>query len=143
MSRLAWGVPMIALVLVGCAGTGPEVTHAFTRQSGTPDPASRATTAAPSVSGSARATSAAPTPPTAGRTPHEASRNGASPTAVPMAGAGGPGRFPPTAGGTLDGKVVLVDPGHNGGNASAPSIIDRLIWNGRESETCDTTGTRD
>ena len=38
--------------------------------------------------------------------------------------------------------MVLVDPGHNGGNASAPSIINRLIWNGRESETCDTTGTQ-
>jgi N-acetylmuramoyl-L-alanine amidase len=38
--------------------------------------------------------------------------------------------------------VVLVDPGHNGGNATAPSIINRLIWNGRESETCDTTGTQ-
>jgi N-acetylmuramoyl-L-alanine amidase len=40
----------------------------------------------------------------------------------------------------LDGKVVLVDPGHNGGNFSAPEIINQLIWNGRESETCDTTG---
>jgi N-acetylmuramoyl-L-alanine amidase len=58
-----------------------------------------------------------------------------------MAGHGGPGRFPPTAGGILDGKTVLVDPGHNGGNAGAPSVINRLIWNGRESETCDTTGT--
>ncbi len=35
-----------------------------------------------------------------------------------------------------------MDPGHNGGNAGAPSIINRLIWNGRESETCDTTGTQ-
>ena len=59
-----------------------------------------------------------------------------------MSSAGGPGRFPPTARGTLDGKVVLVDPGHNGENASAPSVINRLIWNGRESETCDTTGTQ-
>ena len=41
----------------------------------------------------------------------------------------------------LDGKTVLVDPGHNGGNFTAPGIINRLIWNGREEETCDTTGT--
>jgi N-acetylmuramoyl-L-alanine amidase len=59
-----------------------------------------------------------------------------------MSSGGGPGRFPPTANGSLDHKVVLVDPGHNGGNAGAPSIINRLIWNGRESETCDTTGTQ-
>jgi N-acetylmuramoyl-L-alanine amidase len=37
---------------------------------------------------------------------------------------------------------VLVDPGHNGGNAAAPAVINRLIWNGRETETCDTTGTQ-
>ncbi|MGH3070005.1 MAG: N-acetylmuramoyl-L-alanine amidase [Streptosporangiaceae bacterium] len=34
-----------------------------------------------------------------------------------------------------------MDPGHNGGNAGAPAFINHLIWNGRESETCDTTGT--
>jgi N-acetylmuramoyl-L-alanine amidase len=34
-----------------------------------------------------------------------------------------------------------VDPGHNGGNGAAPDVINQLIWNGREEETCDTTGT--
>jgi N-acetylmuramoyl-L-alanine amidase len=60
----------------------------------------------------------------------------------PQASGGGPAQFPPTATGILDGKVVVVDPGHNGGNAAAPSIINRLIWNGRETEACDTTGTQ-
>lgn len=64
-----------------------------------------------------------------------------SPPTLPSAASGGPGRFPPTARGVLDGKVVLVDPGHNGGNAAAPSVVNRLIWNGREAEACDTTGT--
>jgi N-acetylmuramoyl-L-alanine amidase len=41
----------------------------------------------------------------------------------------------------LAGKVVGIDPGHNGGNASDPAFINHLIWNGREQETCDTTGT--
>ncbi len=41
----------------------------------------------------------------------------------------------------LAGKVVGIDPGHNGGNAADPGYINRLIWNGREQETCDTTGT--
>ncbi|HWE14641.1 MAG TPA: N-acetylmuramoyl-L-alanine amidase [Solirubrobacteraceae bacterium] len=41
----------------------------------------------------------------------------------------------------LAGKVVGIDPGHNGRNFSDPSFINRLIWNGREQETCDTTGT--
>ena len=42
----------------------------------------------------------------------------------------------------LAGITVGIDPGHNGGNAADPSFINHLIWNGRESETCDTTGTQ-
>jgi N-acetylmuramoyl-L-alanine amidase len=41
----------------------------------------------------------------------------------------------------LAGKVVGIDPGHNGLNDSAPQIIDQPVWNGRENEACDTTGT--
>ena len=60
---------------------------------------------------------------------------------LPAGANGGPARISPTATGVLNGKVVLVDPGHNGGNFSAASAINKLIWNGRENETCDTTGT--
>ncbi|MBS1882027.1 MAG: N-acetylmuramoyl-L-alanine amidase [Actinobacteria bacterium] len=41
----------------------------------------------------------------------------------------------------LAGKVVGIDPGHNGGNFTDPSFINRPVWNGREEEACDTTGT--
>jgi N-acetylmuramoyl-L-alanine amidase len=41
----------------------------------------------------------------------------------------------------LAGKVVGIDPGHNGRNYTDPGYIDHLIWNGREEEACDTTGT--
>jgi N-acetylmuramoyl-L-alanine amidase len=41
----------------------------------------------------------------------------------------------------LAGKVVGIDPGHNGGNFTDAAYIDTMVWNGRESETCDTTGT--
>jgi len=37
--------------------------------------------------------------------------------------------------------IVGIDPGHNGGNFDDPSYINRLVWNGREWETCNTTGT--
>ena len=43
--------------------------------------------------------------------------------------------------GVLAGKVVGIDPGHNGRNYADPAFINHLIWNGREEETCDTTGT--
>ena len=41
----------------------------------------------------------------------------------------------------LAGRVVGLDPGHNGRNHTDPSYIDHLIWNGREMEPCNTTGT--
>ncbi|MBS1676071.1 MAG: N-acetylmuramoyl-L-alanine amidase [Actinobacteria bacterium] len=41
----------------------------------------------------------------------------------------------------LAGKVVGIDPGHNGGNFSDPGFINKPVWNGREMEACDTTGT--
>jgi N-acetylmuramoyl-L-alanine amidase len=39
------------------------------------------------------------------------------------------------------GKVVGIDPGHNGLNYTALQIIDQPVWNGVEDEMCDTTGT--
>ena len=41
----------------------------------------------------------------------------------------------------LAGKIIGIDPGHNGGNFTDPGAIARLIWNGTAWETCDTTGT--
>jgi N-acetylmuramoyl-L-alanine amidase len=41
----------------------------------------------------------------------------------------------------LAGRVVGIDPGHNGRNYTDPGFINHLIFNGRERETCDTTGT--
>jgi N-acetylmuramoyl-L-alanine amidase len=41
----------------------------------------------------------------------------------------------------LTGKVVGIDPGHNGLSYTAPQIINQPIWNGQEDESCDTTGT--
>jgi N-acetylmuramoyl-L-alanine amidase len=48
---------------------------------------------------------------------------------------------PPRPARPLAGKVVGIDPGHNGGNFADPGFIDSPVWNGRESEACDTTGT--
>jgi N-acetylmuramoyl-L-alanine amidase len=41
----------------------------------------------------------------------------------------------------LAGKTVGIDPGHNGRNFADPRFIDHLIFNGREKEACNTTGT--
>jgi N-acetylmuramoyl-L-alanine amidase len=42
----------------------------------------------------------------------------------------------------LAGMIVGIDPGHNGQNFANPAIINKMIYNGREYETCDTTGTQ-
>jgi N-acetylmuramoyl-L-alanine amidase len=54
----------------------------------------------------------------------------------------GPGNGTPGAAARpLAGKIIGIDPGHNGLNYTDPAYIDHLIWNGREWETCNTTGT--
>ena len=84
---------------------------------GTGSPGSVASPGSPtsSTSAAARHPSATPTP-----TP--------APTPIPSA--------PPLAG-----KIVGIDPGHNGGNFTDPGAIAQQIWNGAEWEACDTTGT--
>jgi N-acetylmuramoyl-L-alanine amidase len=41
----------------------------------------------------------------------------------------------------LAGDVVLIDPGHNGGNAAHPEIINQLVNVITERKACDTAGT--
>jgi N-acetylmuramoyl-L-alanine amidase len=41
----------------------------------------------------------------------------------------------------LAGQTIGIDPGHNGHNYRDPSYLNRQVWNGREYEDCDTTGT--
>jgi N-acetylmuramoyl-L-alanine amidase len=41
----------------------------------------------------------------------------------------------------LRGKVIVIDPGHNGGNATHPSEVNRLVNVITERKACDTTGT--
>jgi N-acetylmuramoyl-L-alanine amidase len=41
----------------------------------------------------------------------------------------------------LAGRVITVDPGHNGGNFTHPSEISRPVPDGNGTKECDTTGT--
>jgi N-acetylmuramoyl-L-alanine amidase len=45
-------------------------------------------------------------------------------------------------GGPLAGRTVVIDPGHNGGNAAHPREIGRLVDAGTLRKPCDTTGTQ-
>jgi len=129
MRRVAWALPALAVLISACSAgppDGPAATQPATSAATQP-----VTSAVPQIS-----TKAAKPSPSDPSTASDLSTANDLSTA-----SGGPGRFPPTGRGILDGKVVLVDPGHNGGNFNAPSVINRLIWNGRETEACDTTGT--
>ncbi len=41
----------------------------------------------------------------------------------------------------LSGRVITIDPGHNGGNFTHPQQISRLVNDGNGEKECDTTGT--
>jgi N-acetylmuramoyl-L-alanine amidase len=60
---------------------------------------------------------------------------------IGMAGTPGGSGYWLVEGASLAGKVVTIDPGHNGENWSDPAYINAPIWNGREEEACDTTGS--
>jgi len=77
-------------------------------------------------------------PASASRSP---SRAATRPAASPPSAAPSASPSPSPAALPLAGKIVGIDPGHNGGNFNAASTIGQEIWNGTGWETCDTSGT--
>ena len=110
---IAVGLAAVALALSACSGAGTAATGAAG--------------SAPPPSGPSASPLATPDIP---GVPGEAS-NGTSPASP----ATSPAALP------LAGKIIGIDPGHNGGNFTDPGAIARLVWNGTAWETCDTTGT--
>jgi N-acetylmuramoyl-L-alanine amidase len=92
--------------------------------------------------GSATGGSAAPGSPAGGPAAGGPAAGG---PAAPGSAVGGSAAAGPSSAGQqarpLAGKVIGIDPGHNGRNGTDLGYINHLIWNGRERETCDTTGT--
>ncbi|MFC9976769.1 N-acetylmuramoyl-L-alanine amidase [Spirillospora sp. NPDC127200] len=84
-----------------------------------------------------------------GSSGEEASPSGSGEPAKPptaTAPAGGAGSQAPSpgdegGGGALRGKTIVLDPGHNGGNAKNPKAIARQVDIGNGRKECDTTGT--
>lgn len=48
---------------------------------------------------------------------------------------------PAPAGNPLGGRLITIDPGHNGGNFTHPQEIARQVNDGNGTKECDTTGT--
>ena len=109
-------VIVLSLAGLGLAGTG----------CGTARPAAPSGTvpAGPAVS-SASHPAAPPSAPSPATAP-AGTASPASPSPAPL---------------PLAGKIVGIDPGHNGGNFTDPGAIAGQVWNGAGWEACDTTGT--
>lgn len=53
----------------------------------------------------------------------------------------GEGEDGPSGDGPLGSRVVVIDPGHNGGNAEAPGEINEMVPAGHGEKACDTVGS--
>ncbi len=116
--RLHATIPALALALVTTAGCGATSNAARIP----------ATATAAGTTALAGAQSSAATPSTAAST-------SSTPTAISTTPATKPTPLP------LAGRVITVDPGHNGGNFNDPQAIGRLVNDGNGEKECDTTGT--
>jgi N-acetylmuramoyl-L-alanine amidase len=126
------GLTVLALLAAGCsAGAGAAA-----------GPAQGPASSQPASAGNAQSTPPADGAPLG--VPASPSPSGTPPaSASPGSGSGQQGQAGQNASRSrpLAGKIVGIDPGHNGGNFSHPADMARQIWNGRSMEDCDTTGT--
>jgi N-acetylmuramoyl-L-alanine amidase len=107
---------LLTTVLLACTGCGAAAAPQAKTTGNGPDPGlSRLPASGPVGASPAPGTSTATASPVAST----------APAALPLAG-----------------KIIGIDPGHDGGNFADPGYINQLIWNGMEQETCDTTGTQ-
>ncbi len=66
---------------------------------------------------------------------------GPAPRPAPAPAPSGPAAAATAGPSSLAGKVVVVDPGHNGGDGGRPDLIDRQVNAGGYTKECDTAGT--
>ncbi len=79
---------------------------------------------------------------TASRTPEfSVSSTFSLPTLPGATPSAGPAPRPVPTDQPLAGRTILLDPGHNGGNAAHPEVINRKVDAGGFQKECDTTGT--
>jgi N-acetylmuramoyl-L-alanine amidase len=119
--RILAGIAAAALALTACTSP-PSASTAAPTSGPPPVPTPTATAGPTSVPTSTPSAVTAPT-----------TVLSAAPRPVPPAVEGGP---------SAPGRVVVLDPGHNGGNAGAPAAINRQVPDGRGgTKACNTTGT--
>lgn len=130
-ARAVRSVPLLALLLVSAcsapvpAAPGPPTSSPVSRttpsapSAGPPTPSAQ-----PSVPSSPVSQMASPVASPSGAV---TSSRTATPSSAPVVRAGAP--------------VVVLDPGHNGGNAAHPEVVGALVPAGGFEKPCNTTGT--
>jgi N-acetylmuramoyl-L-alanine amidase len=114
---VAVGFTVVALASsAGCGGTGT---------------AAHTSWAQPSASASAGAGGATAGSPSGSPAPSPSTVSGSA--SAPASGA--------LALASVTGKMIVIDPGHNGGNGAHPEIINKQVPMGTGTKECDTTGT--
>ncbi|MHB8438190.1 MAG: N-acetylmuramoyl-L-alanine amidase [Acidimicrobiales bacterium] len=111
---VAFKAAVAGLLMAGCAAPAARASHSRSRTQS--PPVSVPTSTTPST---VAPSTVAPTTPS---------------TVAPV-------RITAPAGQPLAGVVIGIDPGHNGLNYTDPNYLNQQVWNGREEEDCDTTGT--
>jgi len=134
---LVWPLLIVLLVVAAVASDASTPARARAAANATAVAAARAvgaaTTAGPVV---ATATAAATSSSTAVAATRAA---GTAPSAAVTTTTTAPPAAVPSR--PLQGRTIVLDPGHNGGNAGAASRINRPVSVGNGTKACDTTGT--
>lgn len=141
--RAVRSVPLLALLLVSaCSAPVPAAPGPSTPEPSTSSSAPTTTPSAPSVE--------PPTPsaqPSVPSSPVSQTASPVSQTVSPVASARGAVTSSPTATPSsapvvrAGAPVVVLDPGHNGGNAAHPEVVGALVPAGGFEKPCNTTGT--
>lgn len=123
----------VLCLAAGCAGAGNRVPQAVAQAAPTPTgtPAPAPTATVPAAAGAVPATSR----PRVASRPAGSATPGRSPSGHPTS------QPPVTDAAPPSGLVVVLDPGHNGGNADHPDVINRQVDAGLgQTKACNTVG---
>jgi N-acetylmuramoyl-L-alanine amidase len=123
---------VLSPAIVGCSSSSGQRTTTAPVGAAVPDAPSSAEPSGTTVGSSRPASAVEPAGPVTGTPSATTVTSSAAPDVAPAE---------PLAAGSLTGKVIAIDPGHNGANGRHPSVIDRQVAIGNGHKECDTTGT--
>ncbi|MET0741511.1 MAG: N-acetylmuramoyl-L-alanine amidase [Candidatus Nanopelagicales bacterium] len=135
-AALRFGALVAVVAIAGCGepNARPDTVSSSTASA---SPSASPPLATPTMKPTATHNTSQPPPTTASPTPTPPPALAGTPTpALPA-----PAPEPVASGSRLAGKVVALDPGHNGANAANPGVINAPVDAGGFSKPCNTTGT--